>query len=101
MPELGELYKAAMRRGLTVFTIDEDQDVDKRDAVELLRRHGFTWRNLHDDGTTAKAFGEVGIPLTILIDKNDKIVFYEAGIRIQELRAAIANLGTPFADLAK
>jgi len=100
MPELGELYKAATRRGLTVFTIDENEEAEQQDAVELLRRHGFTWQNLHDNGTTAKAFGENGIPLTILIDKNGKIVFYEVGIRMPELRAAIAKLGTPFADLA-
>jgi hypothetical protein len=101
MPELGELYKAAMQRGLTVFTIDENEDANRQDAVEFLRRHRFTWQNLHDDGTIARLFSENGIPLTVLLDQNGKVVFHRVGIHMQELRVAIASLGTSFADLAK
>jgi hypothetical protein len=90
MPELGELYKVAMQRGLTVFTIDENEEANVQDAVEFLQRHRFTWQNLHDNGAIAKSFSENGIPLTIPLDQNGKVVFYRAGIHMQELRAAIA-----------
>lgn len=101
MPELGELYKTAITKGLTVLTIDENEEPRKEDAVLFLQRHGFTWPNFHDTGTIAKSFSEDGVPLTILIDKDGKVVFDEGGVHIAELRAAIAKLGASFADLAR
>lgn len=39
-------------------------------------------------------------PLGVLIDAQGKVVFYESGYEISELRGAIANLGPEFAALA-
>ncbi|MGO8793963.1 MAG: redoxin family protein [Candidatus Sulfotelmatobacter sp.] len=99
MPELGILYAEIKGKDLAWMTIDNDED--STSAAEFLSEQHIGWPNYHDeDGSLGKAFHRSGIPLAVLIDADGKIVFYQAGYEISQLRAAIAKLGPQFSLVA-
>ena len=56
-------------------------------------RHHYEWTNYHDtDSTLSRAFEGDGIPLTVLVDAQGKIVYYELGGDEVSLRKAVALL---------
>ena len=62
-------------------------------ATEYLARHHYAWTNFHDTGNKVNAaFRGNGIPLTVLIDAEGKIVYYDFGGDEISLRKAIAAL---------
>lgn len=96
MPELSKLYQETANKGLVWMSIDNDEDAD--DAGKFLAENHIPWPNYHDaDGSMGKAFQREGVPLGVLIDADGKVVFYESGYGISELRTAIAKLGPQFA----
>jgi thiol-disulfide isomerase/thioredoxin len=99
MPELSKLYAELKGKDLAWISIDDDED--SSDAAKFISRERIPWPNYHDeDGSLGKAFHRVGIPLGVLIDGDGKIVFYQSGYEISQLRAAIAKLGPQFSSVA-
>jgi hypothetical protein len=86
------LHKEAAEKGLTIFSIDEDDNADT--ARDFLIKHQVPWYNIHDDGELWRAFpGNNGVPFYVLIDQQGRVVFSRSGAKDSELRAAIAKLG--------
>ena len=99
MPSLGRLEGEMRGKGLQVISVDLDEDA--ANATHYLAVHGFKWPNFHDgDHRLGHAIGEKGIPLTLLIDAEGRIV-YEAVDSVDSdegaLRKAIAGLGLQMA----
>jgi thiol-disulfide isomerase/thioredoxin len=81
--------------------IHSDQDNVAESAAEYLARHEYSWTNYHDlDLRVAKAFNNEAIPMTILIDAQGKIVYYDFGRHEAAVRKAIAALSPEFASIA-
>jgi thiol-disulfide isomerase/thioredoxin len=92
MPNIERLYSLANQNGLTVISVDEDNDALA--AVAYLARHEYAWTNYHDlNGWVRKAFRGDYIPLTVLIDAQGKVAYYDSSSNDEALRAAIAKLG--------
>lgn len=94
MPSLGELEKETRGDGLQVISIDRDKLPEN--ATHYLAIHGFRWPNYHDgEGKLSKALEEPGIPLTLLVDKEGRIVYAGVGSADEAaLRRAIAGLAS-------
>jgi thiol-disulfide isomerase/thioredoxin/outer membrane lipoprotein-sorting protein len=91
MPSLDRIYNDYKGKGLIVLSFDQDSEPEN--ATEYLARHHYTWSNFHDTGyKVGTAFKNSGIPLTILIDAEGKIVYYDFGGDEPALRKAIAAL---------
>lgn len=99
MPSLTALYREAVKHGLVMLSIDEDDDAAKA-ADFLFKNHG-PWPNFHDDCEIVRLFPNHGIPHFVLINSAGKVVFSNSGFDENSLRAALANLGPEFASLAK
>jgi thiol-disulfide isomerase/thioredoxin len=99
MPSIGRIYADAKDRGLTVLSVDENGRAD--DGPVYLDHHHYAWANFHDEAKAIQtAFKGEGIPLTVLVDAQGKIVYYDFGGDEPALRRAIAALGPEFASLA-
>jgi thiol-disulfide isomerase/thioredoxin len=99
MPSISRIYADAKDHGLAVVSVDENSGAD--DGPVYLQRHHYAWTNFHDEGKAVqKAFKGEGIPLTVLVDAQGKIVYYDFGGDESGLRKAIAALGPEFASLA-
>jgi thiol-disulfide isomerase/thioredoxin/outer membrane lipoprotein-sorting protein len=98
MPALHRIYMEVKNRGVAVVTVDQDVP---ENAVEYLARHNYSWTNYHDfDNSVGRAFKTDGIPLTILVDAQGKIVYYDFGGDEAAVRKAIAALGPEFVSIA-
>lgn len=95
LPWLAQLEQEAAPKGLVLLSIDEDEDA--KAAGAFLAQHHYTWPNTHDTGSIGQAFGELGLPLLVLIDAHGKIVFDQ--FSEDGLRKALAGLGPQFASL--
>lgn len=95
MPRLARLNQRLTGNEITIISIDEDADA--KAAEEFFARHKYGWQEFHDEhGAIQKAFEGNAIPLTVLIDRNGKIVFYGRGWEGPDLRTAIAKLGPQY-----
>jgi thiol-disulfide isomerase/thioredoxin len=100
MPALARIARDVRDSGVAVVTVDQDSNAD--DATSYLARHGYGWVNYHDpDGKVMKALQDTGIPLTVLIDAQGKIVYYDFGGDEAAVRKAIAGLGPEYASVAQ
>ena len=92
MESLKKLNEEAAPKGLTVISIDEDDEADV--AKDFIHKHGVSWSNFHDGSELWRSFpGKHGVPFYVLIDGTGKIAFSRSGANDTELRAAIARLG--------
>ena len=99
LPQIAQIYAEAKDKGLVLLTVDQDEEPNT--AAELLSKKGYNWPNFHDDdGATEKLVGLSGIPRTILIDAQGKIVYDASGMDEDQLRTEIAKLGSEYAALA-
>jgi len=99
MPGLTRLYQETANKGLAWVGVDSDED--SADARKFIADEHLPWSNYHDEeGALGKAYQREGIPLAVLIDGDGKVVFYESGYEISDLRAAIAELGPQFSSIA-
>ena len=102
MPQMAQLYQATKDKGLVFLGVDEDKDA--KTAANYLAEKHETFPNFHDSGEIGKALKQSGLPYTVLIDAQGKIVFSKTGYSddsLSELRAAIAKLGPQFSSLSK
>jgi thiol-disulfide isomerase/thioredoxin/outer membrane lipoprotein-sorting protein len=99
MPLLHRVYDDVKDRAIVFLAIDEDNRAE--DATAYLARHKYPWTDIHDtDFQFEKVFKNTAIPLTVLIDAQGKIVYYDFGGDEGALRRAIAALGPEFASVA-
>jgi thiol-disulfide isomerase/thioredoxin len=99
LEKLATLYQQTKDKDLVFISIDRDEDAVT--ARSFLAKKGYEWPNVHDDGRITQAVGMSGIPRTILVDRDGKIVYDRSGETGDEkLRVAIANLGPEFASVA-
>lgn len=102
MPQMADLYQETKDKGLVFMGVDEDKDA--KTAADYLAQKHETFPNFHDSGEIGKALKEAGLPYTVLIDAQGKIVFSKTGYSddsLSELRAAIAKLGPEFSSVSK
>jgi hypothetical protein len=77
--------------------VDEDEEAQM--AKDFLAKKNYTWANFHDDGEIMYEVGSSGIPRTLLIDKQGKVI-YDGDGEESGLRAGIAKLGPEYASIA-
>lgn len=95
LPKLDLIYKEAQANGVVVISVDEDEEAATAAAYLSVHRKG-EWPNYHDDGEINRVLPGDGLPQFVLIDPAGKIVFQASGFDEQELRTALAHLGTGF-----
>lgn len=96
---LNRIHAEVKDKGLTVISFDQDREPET--AVKFMARHRYAWMNYHDgDRRVENALQGDGIPLTVLIDAQGKIVYYDFSNHEAALRKAIAALGPEFASVA-
>ena len=99
MPGLNRIYAEGKEKGLAVISIDENNTAD--DGPVYFSRHHYAWPNFHDeDRAILGALRGDGIPLTVLIDPQGKVVYYDFAGDEAGLRKAIAALGPEFQSMA-
>lgn len=98
LPQLAQLHAETQGKGLVLLTIDQDEDA--KTAADMLAKRGYNWPNFHDDGDVGNVLGPSGIPRTLLIDSNGKVVFDGFGVEDSALRREIARLGPEYVSLA-
>jgi thiol-disulfide isomerase/thioredoxin/outer membrane lipoprotein-sorting protein len=99
LPNLDKIYREARDKGLVLISVDRDEEA--KTASDLLAKKGYTWPNFHDDGEIEKLVGSSGIPRTLLIDAQGKVVYDGSGSDDDTLRARIAKLGPEYEFLAE
>jgi thiol-disulfide isomerase/thioredoxin len=92
-PALEKLYSEVGKNGVTVITIDEDEEAQKAELF-FAKRGKPTWTNYHDDGEINRAFPGAGLPQFVLIDTSGRIVYSASGFDEGDIRAAHGKLGS-------
>jgi len=99
MPQLAQIHTEAKDKGLVLLLVDEDEEAPT--ATAFLSKKGYNWTDFHDgDGEVEKLVGGSGIPRTILVDAQGKIVYDATGMNDDQLRTEISKLGPEYATLA-
>ncbi len=99
MPNVVNIYKKYKDKGFEIYGVSLDQD--KEHWVEAIKKDGITWIQVSDlkywECEPAKLYAVTGIPFTVLLNKEGKII--AKGLRGAELESAIANAieGKPIA----
>lgn len=92
MPELVKMYKEYKGKGFEIVGVSLDKE--QTAWVKGIKDLNITWPQISDlkfwDSELSKAYGVRGIPHTVLLDKDGKIV--ARGLRGEELAAKIAEL---------
>ena len=98
LPSLERLHQEAAPKGLVMISIDEDEDPKR--AADLWAKRKEPWPNFHTNKEIDKQFPEHGIPYFVLIDGSGNVVFSDAGLDENSLRAAIAKMSPAFASVS-
>lgn len=98
LPSLERLHQEAAPKGLVMISIDEDEDPKK--AADLWAKRKEPWPNFHTNKEIDKQFPEHGIPYFVLIDGSGNVLFSDAGLNENSLRAAIAKMSPAFASVS-
>lgn len=94
-PEIARLYQQTRSTGLDILSIDVADDGIV--AGLYLEKMHYPWSNFHGQGEMDKAFGVRGVPRAILIDPEGEVTFDKVSPTPDELRTAIAKLGSEYA----
>jgi thiol-disulfide isomerase/thioredoxin len=90
MPSIEKLYPKLAAEGVTVLTVDEDNEPET--AANFLREHHSDWTNVHDeDGDMGSAFPGNGIPEFVVIDRHGMIVGSKSGFDESWLKKMVAQ----------
>ncbi|MGZ4098494.1 MAG: redoxin family protein [Bacteroidia bacterium] len=91
MPNVVKAYSKYKDKGFEIYGVSLDQDKDR--WIEAIKKDGITWPQVSDlkywECEAAKIYGVQGIPFTVLLDKEGKII--AKGLRGAELETAIEN----------
>ena len=89
MPNVVKIYNKFKNKGFEIYGVSLDQDKDR--WLEAIVKDGITWPQVSDlkywNCEAAKAYAVQGIPYTVLVDKEGKII--AKGLRGIELEEAI------------
>ncbi len=92
MPNVVQAYAKYKNKGFEIFGVSLDKD--KGAWEEAIKKDGITWPQVSDlkywDSEAAKMYGVQGIPYTLLLDKEGKII--AKNLRGEELEAKLAEL---------
>jgi hypothetical protein len=72
MPALDSLQRGITDPGFAFLAISED--VNRSEALRLVKEFGFTFPVAFGDGTLDRAFFYPGLPFTVLIDAQGRVV---------------------------
>ena len=98
MPALNQIRKSTATTDLQMLGVD--QDLHSGDAVNLLQRREYDWRDVHYTREFVKALSMTGLPLLVLVNAEGTVVYYHAGADdAKGLVAAIAQLGPAYAGV--
>jgi len=91
-PAVLNLYKKYRGRGLVVVAIDEQED--PRKGVQFIKQHDLPFPGVSDeDGKAGEAYGAIGLPVHIFIDRQGKVSTYRLGeMEPAEIEAAIQKI---------
>ena len=91
-PHVVEIYKEYHPKGLEIFGVSLDNN--KEAWVKAIADDGLVWKHGSDlkgwQSAPAKLYSVTGIPHTILLDENNKII--AKNLRGDELKQKIAEL---------
>jgi peroxiredoxin len=92
MPALEQLYREYRARGLVVLGVDQGESASAAGA--FVRAHGITFPVLLDeDQKYASSYVSVGLPTTVIVGRDGKIVKGIDGAQtLAQFRAAVAPL---------
>lgn len=98
MPALNQIRKSTATTDLQMLGVD--QDLHSADAVDLLKRREYAWRDVPYTREFVKAMSITGLPLLVLVNAEGTIVYYHTGADdAKGLAAAIAKLGPGYAGV--
>jgi len=91
-PALERVYEEARARGLLVIGINEGESSERAGA--FAREFGLQYPILLDeDQRYGRAYAALGLPTTLVVDRNGRIVSgHDGEMTLAEMRAAIAPL---------
>lgn len=76
MPNVVKAYAKFKNKGFEIYGVSLDQEKER--WVEAIKKDGITWPQVSDlkqwDCEPAKQYGVTGIPYTVLLDKEGKII---------------------------
>ena len=92
MPNVVKIYSKFKNKGFEIYGVSLDQDKEK--WMEAITKDGINWPQVSDlkywDNVAARIYNVQGIPYTVLIDKDGKII--AKNLRGQELEKKIAEV---------
>jgi len=92
MPNVIKTYSKFKNKGFEIYGVSLDQDKEK--WMEAITKYGINWPQVSDlkywDNVAARIYNVQGIPYTVLIDKDGKII--AKNLRGQELEKKIAEV---------
>jgi thiol-disulfide isomerase/thioredoxin len=98
MPALNQIRKSTATTDLQMLGVD--QDLQSADAVALLKRREYAWRDVPYTREFVKALSMTGLPLLVLVNADGTVVYYHTGADdAKGLAAAIAQLGPAYAGV--
>ena len=91
MPALEKLHREYKDKGLMVVGINTE---DAKSARSFMKKYGYTFMTLIDDGNASVIYRVEAIPTVFVIDKEGKITDHYVGAQTEEeLREAIKRAG--------
>lgn len=92
MPNVVKIYSKFKNKGFEIYGVSLDQDKEK--WMDAITKDGINWPQVSDlkywDNVAARIYNVQGIPYTVLIDKDGKII--AKNLRGQELEKKIAEV---------
>jgi thiol-disulfide isomerase/thioredoxin len=92
MPNVVAAYKKFKSKGFEIYGVSLDKDKDK--WVEAIKKDGITWIQVSElkywDSQVVKDYNIQGIPFTVLLDKEGKVI--AKGLRGDELEAKLKEV---------
>jgi thiol-disulfide isomerase/thioredoxin len=92
MPNVVKVYSKFKNKGFEIYGVSLDQDKDR--WIEAIAKDGITWPQVSDlkywENIAARVYNVQGIPYTVLLDKEGKIV--AKNLRGDELEKKIAEI---------
>jgi hypothetical protein len=75
--------------GVSVLAVHYD---DSSDAAAYLAKHGYTFPTITSGSEVAKSFDVAGLPTFVVVGRDGRIIFRQAGRMTDELRDTIYHL---------
>ncbi len=94
MKAIAQLPQSYSDNGLVIVSVDEDETSRRGD--EYFSSQKFNWRNLHDSGEIhRRTWGVTAFPLLILVDRDGKVIWTDAGAGPNFLETLRSQLDKP------